>query len=105
MRSPTRQRVMGIIFILFALFIWGFFARSVTTDQVASFGLAPGGVASQLPPWQVPALATLYGLAVVTAILGGIQLARGFERWTNWCCRLCGLFRVLLLVWATAGKC
>lgn len=42
---------------------------------------------------------------MVSAILGGIQLARGFGRYTNWMLGLVvGLFIFGFLVWAAAGK-
>ena len=103
--SPTRQRVMGIIFLLFAFCILFFFVRDVEAGQVASFGLTPGGVVPQVEPWKVPVTSTLYILAIISAVLGGIQVSRGFKRWTNAVLGVVVAFFVFgFLVWATAGK-
>ncbi|MDT8899291.1 MAG: ABC transporter permease [Thermanaerothrix sp.] len=103
--SPTRQRVMGVLFILLGLALVFFFTPGLMQDQTTTFGLSLATSQVQLPPWQVHTLSTLYGLAVVSAILGGIQLARGFGRYTNWMLGLVvGLFIFGFLVWAAAGK-
>ncbi|KPL84305.1 ABC transporter permease [Thermanaerothrix daxensis] len=103
--SPTRQRVMGILFILLGLALVFFFTPGLSQGQVTTFGLSLATSDIQLPPWQVHTLPTLYGLAVVSAILGGIQLARGFGRYTNWVLGLVvGFFIFGFLVWAAAGK-
>ncbi len=103
--SPVRQRVMGAFFLLLALSIWFFFARSVDGSAIASFGLSTFQAKTQLDPWNLPALNTLYVLAIVCAILGGIQLSRGFKKYTNAVLAVVvGIFVFGFLVWATAGK-
>lgn len=103
--SPVRQRIMGGFFLVLALSIWFFFARSVDGSTTASFGLSTFQAKTQLDPWNLPALNTLYVLAVVSAILGGIQLSRGFKKYTNAVLAVVvGIFVFAFLVWATAGK-
>lgn len=103
--SPVRQRVMGVFFLALALSIWFFFARSVDGSIISSFGLSTFQAKTQLDPWNLPALNTLYVLAVVSAILGGIQLSRGFKKYTNAVLAVVvGIFVFAFLVWATAGK-
>lgn len=103
--SPTRQRVMGILFLLFGLIIWFFFARSVTTETTTIFGLSTSVASLQLPAWKIPSLTALYVVAIACAILGGYQLARGFHRFTNMVLAVVvGLFIFGFLVWAAAGK-
>jgi len=103
--SPTRQRVMGVLFILLGLAIIFFFTPTVPQGQVATLGLSLATSQIQLPPWQVNVVPTLYGLAVASAILGGIQLARGFGRYTNWVLGVVvGFFIFGFLIWAAAGK-
>ena len=41
--SRTRQRVMGILFLVVAFSIWFFFTRSVEPGVQTTFGLTPGG--------------------------------------------------------------
>ena len=47
--SPTRQRVMGILFLVIAFSIWFFFSRSLEPGLQTTFGLTPGGSETQLP--------------------------------------------------------
>lgn len=103
--SPTRQRVMGVVFLLLALATWGFFANQVAPDQITTFDLTLGAPTAQLPPWKIPTLTTLYVISILCAALGGIQLSRGFRRWTNWALALVvGLFIFGFLVWAASGR-
>ncbi|GIV65112.1 MAG: ABC transporter permease [Bellilinea sp.] len=103
--SPVRQRVMGGIFLLLALAIWFFFARSVDGSAISSFGLSTFQAKTQLDPWDLPSLNTLYVLAIVCAIFGGIQLSRGFKKYTNAVLAVVvAIFVFGFLVWATAGK-
>ncbi len=103
--SPVRQRVMGILFLLLGLSIWFFFSRTVTPETTTSFGLSTISAAVQLDPWNLPTLTTLYVLAIVCAIFGGIQLARGFHRYTNLVLAgVVGLFIFGFLTWAAADK-
>jgi len=40
--SPTRQRAMGIFFLLCAVAIWVFFMRSTPNDAISTFGMRAG---------------------------------------------------------------
>lgn len=105
--SPTRQRVMGIVFIVLGLAIWALFARGSVAGQVASYNLNLGIGTSKftLPDWLVPVQPTLYVLAVLSAVLGGIQLARGFGRWTNLALGVVVVaFIFAFFTWAAADK-
>ncbi|KPL77232.1 ABC transporter permease [Bellilinea caldifistulae] len=103
--SPVRQRVMGAFFLLLALAIWFFFARSVDGGAISSFGLSTFQAKTQLDPWELPTLNTLYVLAIVCAVFGGIQLSRGFKKYTNAVLAVVvAIFVFGFLVWATAGK-
>lgn len=103
--SPLRQRVMGIFFLIVALAILVLFAGVVTPQDTATFVLVPGGSNQVLPPWVVTAQPMFYGLAAVCAVLGGIQLARGFKRWTNWILGVVALcFIFAFITWATLGQ-
>ncbi len=103
--SPTRQRVMGIVFLLLGAAIWFFFSRGVEAGATTTFDLVPGGFQSDLADWTLPALATLNILAFVSAFFGGVQLVRGFGKRTNAILGLvAGFFIFGFLVWAAAGK-
>jgi simple sugar transport system permease protein len=102
--SPTRQRVMGILFLLIAFSIWFFFSRSLEPGLQTTFGLTPGGSETQLPDWIFTTAPVLNILALVCAILGGAQLARGFGSRTNlvlaW---VAGIFIFSFLAWGASG--
>ncbi len=103
--SPTRQRVMGILFLVLGAAIWFFFSRGVETGVTTTFKLVPGGFDSNLADWTLPAMATLNILAFASAFLGGVQLMRGFGRRTNAILGLVsGFFIFAFLVWAAADK-
>lgn len=103
--SPTRERVMGILFLVLALSIFFFFSRDVLPGQSTKFELTPGGYLSVLPTWTLPAMTTLNILAVGAAVIGGYQVARGFRRYTNWALAVVVAFFIFsFLVWAAAGK-
>lgn len=101
--SQTRQRVLGILFLVVAFSIWFFFSRSVAPGVQTTFGLTPGGSEAQLPDWTFSTAPILNILAIVCAILGGAQLARGFGSRTNlvlaW---VAGIFIFSFLAWAAA---
>lgn len=105
--SPTRQRVMGVIFLVLAASIWFFFSRTVSPEQNTIFVLTPGRFDTTLDDWTVPTLVTLNILAFISAFLGGVQLmrARGFGRRTNLVLAIvAGLFIFGFLTWAAAGR-
>lgn len=105
--SPTRQRLMGVLFLTLAFSIWWFFSRLAEAGQVTTFVLTPGGFVARLPDWELPTLATLNMLAFVCAFLGSFQLvrARGFGRYTNGVLGIVAvLFIFSFLTWAAAGR-
>jgi ABC-type uncharacterized transport system permease subunit len=103
--SPTRQRAMGIFFLLCALAIWIFFALPTAGDVISTFGMQAGLADLTVTPLKLPAQAILYVFAIVCAIIGGYQLARGFRGATNWMLALVvGLLIFGFLVWAAAGR-
>ncbi|MGD8553390.1 MAG: hypothetical protein PVG02_06990, partial [Anaerolineales bacterium] len=81
--SPTRQRVMGVVFLLLGAAIWFFFSRGVEPGVETTFKLVPGGFDSNLADLILPSMATLNILAFASAFLGGVQLMRGFGKRTN----------------------
>ena len=96
---------MGMVFLVLAFSIFFFFSRDVASDQITKFELTPGGLTNVLPAWVLPSMSTLNILALASAILGGVQLARGFKHYTNWILAVVvALFIFGFLVWAAAGK-
>ena len=105
--SPTRKRVMGIVFIVFGLFIFAYFGQQVEAGIETTFVMNPGGSTLNVPDWILPSAATLNVLAFISLMLGGIQLsrARGFGNRTNTVLGIvAGMFVFAFLVWAAADK-
>ena len=42
--KPTRQRVMGLVFLGLAAAIWLFFSQTTEAGLITTFKLVPGGV-------------------------------------------------------------
>ena len=103
--SKSRRIVMGIIFIVLAMVVWLYFLNGMDGTIISKFGLTRGNQGTEIPPWEVHAKNTLSLIAIICAIAGGYQIARGFKKWTNWVLALVVfLFVFGFLVWATAGK-
>jgi ABC-type uncharacterized transport system permease subunit len=105
--APTRQRVMGILFILFGVAIWFLFIRGIEAGKVTKFGMTPGGMEATIPDMVIPTLGTLYFLAAMCVALGAAQLIRrgGFKKSTNLILGLVtGMFVFGFLTYGAAGK-
>lgn len=101
--SPTRRRVMGIIFLIAAGIIWFLFARTIDPGVETTFRMVPGGSDQKIPNWIFVSLPMLNVLTGVTLAAGGYQLARGFRKRTNLALGLVGgIFIFAFLTWATA---
>ncbi len=100
-RTPAqirRARYLGITYLLSAVFVLWAFALGSVGEGDATFGLAR----AQDPSFpDVTFSASFMGFAVsaVLASLGGIQLARGFGKWSN----LVLAFGFILFVFAFLG--
>jgi len=95
----------GIFFLVTALAIAGLFAVNTTPDMTTTFGLNPGARtnAPRLEDWVLPTQTTLWFLAVVTAFIGGWQLARGFKRVHLTLLVVVLIFIFAFLTWAARG--
>ncbi|HSF81624.1 MAG TPA: ABC transporter permease [Anaerolineales bacterium] len=105
--SPTRQRVLGVLFLLFGAGIWFLFSRPLESGVLTKFGLTPAGSEALVSDWIFPAIPALNFFAGVCLFLGVAQLARrgGFRKRTNLVLAIvAGFFIFSFLTWATAGK-
>lgn len=102
--SPTRERVMGILFLIAAVAMWFFFLRNTEAGAVTTFGMTPGGSKVAMPDWVFETSFALQLLIFTTAFLGVYQLARGFKRHTNLVLGIVsGFFIFAFLAWGTSG--
>ena len=104
-RTPAeirRARYLGITYLVMALFVvWAFGFGSVGNGDF-TFGLARARDPS-FPDLSLNASFVSFVIAVVLAGLGGVQLSRGFGKWTNIVLAVgFFLFIFAFLGWATA---
>ena len=105
--SVTRGRVYGVLFLLIALVIVVLFALPAEAGVETKFVLNPAGAAARaipVPDLIFPTRIVLLGIALITAFLGGIQLARGFDRANLVLGIVAGLFVIAFLSWAARDK-
>lgn len=105
--SPTRQMVMGILFVIIGAGIWFFFSQGIQPDVQTKFSLTPGGSTAVLPDWIVPTAMTSNLLSGLSILLGLFQIVQkgGFRRYTNWVLGgVAAMFIFAFLTWAAAGK-
>jgi simple sugar transport system permease protein len=104
-QARTRQRVLGIIYLIAAVVMTIGFTLPVAGDAVSSFNLNLGGSPIQLPPLDLPARGTGFLLAGAVAFAGAIQLTRGFgARWALVLGLVATAFVFGFLVWVAAGQ-
>lgn len=103
--SPTRQRVLGIVFLLIGLLILLGFARTTTAEEITTFVMTPGGIdRGAIGNWVLPSLTTLIVLGILSLMAGIYQLWHGFQRYTNLALGVVVAFLVFgFLVWAAAS--
>ena len=77
-RTRTRQRVLGIIYLLVAVAMVIGFGVSVGGEADSTFSLTSPTAPVTLPDLVIPSAGTAYLLAAVVAFAGAIQLTRGF---------------------------
>ncbi len=102
-RERTRQRVLGVIYLVLAvLMVLGF---AVATDLTSTFNLSAPNAAVPVPNLVVPSATTVYLLAGVVAFAGAIQLTRGFGARTALILGLVAFaFVFAFLTWVAAGQ-
>ncbi len=101
--SPTRRRVMGILFLIVSALIYFLFSRTLETGVQTTFWMVPGGSDQEIPDWVFNSLPMINIMAGLSLVAGGYQLARGFRKRTNMVLGLVGgMFIFAFLTWATA---
>lgn len=106
-RTPKeirRARILGVVYLLLALFVLFVFARGAEGD--ATFGLArPTDRFLNDLQLTLPAAGVAYAVAILLAFAGTVQLIRGLGKWTNAVLAVMLIFLVFaFLAWAAAGK-
>ncbi len=105
--SITRQRVMGLIFLVLGFGIWFFFIRNVESGAITKFGMTPGGLKALIPDLKFATLPALYVFMGICVVLGILQLVLpgGFKRYTNLVLGVVvAIFILAFLTYGAAGK-
>ena len=103
----TRRRIAtGVIELGVAAFIYFVFAARVAPGTLTTFVMTPGGItAGQIADWVVSTQITLLALALLSLLIGIVQLARGFGKATNALMGLVFLFFIFsFLTWQASDK-
>ncbi len=96
---------MGVVFLAVAGLIWFIFGRTTAADATTTFRLVPGGIQSDIEPWEFSSIFALNVAAFGAAFIGAGQLARGFGRYTNSMLGIVTLMFIFsFLVWGAADK-
>jgi len=104
-RVRTRQRILGVVYLLLAVAMVLAFGVSVAGDASSSFGLTAPTAPIALPNLVVPSATTAYLLAAVVAFAGAVQLTRGFgTRWAVVLGLVAFAFVFAFLTWVAAGQ-
>ena len=98
-----RARIVGAVFLVAAGIIAVVFGAGVDGGVDSTFGLNVGQTTIDLPDLVLPSRLTASLLALVCAAIGGVQLARGFDRALPAVAGVVALcFVVAFLTWAAA---
>ncbi len=102
----SRQRVLGVFFLLVGAAIMLLFGVNTSDSATAHFVLnLQGSAAIPVPDMVVPVRSWAAALAAVCAFLGTVQLVRGFGRWAYAVLALViGLFMFAFLAWAARNS-
>jgi simple sugar transport system permease protein len=104
-KTRTRQRILGISYLVLAVVMVLGFAVTVSGDSTSTFALSLRTAAVPLPDLVLPSAATVYLLAGIVAFAGAIQLTRGFgARWALVLGGVAFLFVFAFLTWVAAGQ-
>lgn len=101
----TRQRILGIFYLLVAAAMVLAFGMGVEPGDTSTFTLTPATARITLPNLVFPSAMTIYLLAAVVAFAAAVQLTRGFgARWAIVLGLVAFVFVFAFLAWVAAGQ-
>ncbi len=105
-RYLRQEQILGVLYLLFALLIWWLFWPHIAAGSKATFGLnlSTAVETPKVPALVIPARTAVLLLGLLSAFVGGYQLAKGFEEPQALLGVILVIFLFAFLVWATAGK-
>ncbi len=105
LKLRTKQRVLGIVYLLAAIAMVLGFGMSVEAADTSTFTLTPANAPVTLPNLVLPSAMTIYVLAAVVAFAAAVQLTRGFgARWAVIIGLVAFAFVFAFLTWVAAGQ-
>lgn len=103
--EERRARIIGVVLVGLAVFVFWAFGLNVAGDLDATFNLSLAGDRFENLSWSVNTQTVGFVVAGVLAFLGGLQLRKANLRWTNVALAIgLMLFVFAFLTWAAAGK-
>ena len=104
-RVRTRQRILGLFYLMVAAAIAAAFGLGVEGGDSSTFTLTPANAPITLPNLVVPSAGTAYLLAAAVAFVGAVQLTRGFgAKWALILGLVAFAFVFAFLTWVAAGQ-
>jgi general nucleoside transport system permease protein len=104
-RLRTRQRVLGVLYLLVAVAIVLAFGVSIPPDTSSTFTLTPPTAPITVPNLVLPSAFTAYLLGGAVAFAAAVQLTRGFgARWALILGLVAFAFVFAFLTWVAAGQ-
>ncbi|MFN2303832.1 MAG: ABC transporter permease [Anaerolineales bacterium] len=99
-KEQRRQRIMGIIFLAIAAFIWFVLARTTAPGSETLFIMTPGGSSVFSPDFKFNTLLVINIFAVLSLGCGIYQYFKGFGKYTNLILVLVGIMLTIsFLAW------
>ncbi|MEN6524350.1 MAG: ABC transporter permease, partial [Anaerolineaceae bacterium] len=100
----TQRYIIGVFFILSAVFVYFVLAKPLAPDVNTTFGTNISDRSIQIPDWVFNSKASLEIVAGICLGLGLYQIIRGFRKATNLIIAGVGILLVLgFLFWGAAG--
>jgi simple sugar transport system permease protein len=100
----TQRYIIGVFFILSAVFVYFVLAKPLASDVNTTFGTNISDRSIQIPDWVFNSKASLEIVAGICLGLGLYQIIRGFRKATNLIIAGVGILLVLgFLFWGAAG--
>lgn len=104
--TTARRISTGIIELLIGVFVYFAFAANVASETVTKFIMTPGGISvGKMADWIVPTRTTLFIMMGICAVIGVIQIVRGWGKATNILMGVAFLaFVFSFITWQASGK-
>jgi len=102
--TVLRQKFMGALFLAIAAFIWFVFVRTTDSAMQTIFVMTPGGSIATISNLTFNTKFALKTIAILSALLGGYQIVKGFGKYSNVILGVEGILLIIsFLAWGAGG--